>query len=190
MSGYTKFVTFPNESLAIYLDEHQKHRNISQRHFERIISGSLDPDTIRLVADTFPKIYQRICKGSIALTSVIANAKDMQHKGAFWYQDFIGKFNYRMLMNLPSDHGLHMGRAFMQMPLPDWDELAIDAVKEFLNTFTYHVHHHFSEQEIGGLASAVVYCDKLNYELSEQAPCLIFDTGKYACHLIVEVHPR
>lgn len=179
------------EKLQGYLDEHQKSRNVSQRHFDRVIQNCADPNFMHIIAEVFPKIYQRVCKGSIALTSVISCANEMQYEGTFWYQDINikEKFTYRICMTLPNEHGLHMGRSFIQMPIPNWDELAVDALKEFLNTFTYHVHYHLDTEENNVTFSRPIYAHKRDYRFSEKAPCLVFDTGKYVCHLIIEILP-
>lgn len=176
------------DDLQRYLDEHQAGREAAENDYNAYIDACFNPEFVRSVANVFPKVYQRVCKRPIALSTVKPVVEVDDLVGPLWYQDVKlpgSSIVCRTVLSLPSDHALMIGSAFMSIPLDEFDALAIDSVNEFVNTLTGHVYHQIAPGLCADNIEPPCF-EKLICEPMEEAACLSFDTGQFQCDLILQ----
>lgn len=174
-----------------YLEEHGRDRNTQTEQINQEISACFNPALVHRVIDVFPKIYQRVCKRSLALDRTEINTTNNQATHTHvWQQQIALKKQkasaIRISLSTSQNNAIQIGTAFMNMPLSSFDELTIDAVNEFLNTFMGHVYFLAEENVESSSVSPPVFSPEAQTG-AQQSVNLFFDGGDCSCVLMLEL---
>ncbi len=181
-----------DEQVTQLLAEHGKDRDTNTQHINTEVDSCFAPKLAHRIIDVFPKIYQRVCKRAIALHSIHSSADAQSAAQPRWQQNItLNQRNSLLSLSLlcSQQNALQIGSAFMNMPLQEFDELSIDAVNEFLNTFTGHVYFH-AEENIDSSAISPPTFMPTNELAANETLIMRFDGGDCRCDIVVELRDK
>ena len=158
-----------------------KHKQSTSELGEKIdisLKGSgLDQQT-RLVCDVFSRFYPRMMKIATSITDIKAGAPTEKAEHLFWAQEVQGDKNYQLVLGMNPDHACYIASQFLKFDITELNELSIDAVSEFMNTFIGHIYSKLGESTQPVVQPPKQFGGKFDFSL-EPCTTLYFDSGQY-----------
>ncbi|MCP3670088.1 MAG: hypothetical protein GY814_06570 [Gammaproteobacteria bacterium] len=175
---------------ALTLEEQLKTHKEESLEFDEQISLSFKnsklPSQSIFVNEMFIRFYQRMIKIMISTTEVIDGKPADNNENLFWSQEIQSDKNYYLILGIDVEHACHIAKHFMGIEVKEMDELGIDSVAEFLNTFTGHVYSELSQHTQPKVQAPQYHGNHFEVALS---PCttLQFDSGQFPISIAVGV---
>lgn len=172
------------------LDQKLTEHKQSSEAFSNAMEGQLDnnalPKQANVAHDVFMRFYQRMLKIATNVTSVDSELPPQNEDLHFWSQSIDALKPYRVVFAMDADHACLIATHFMGMDMKALDEISIDAVAEFLNTYVGHIYAHLDESETPSVNPPQHHGQQFPLSFS----CcvrLVFDSGQFPIHVTIGV---
>lgn len=140
----------------------------------------------RTINEAFIRFYQRMLKISISMSDIYQTLPAKGNNRLFWSQQISSDKNYRLVLSMDKAHACHIASQFLKIHAKAMDELTIDAIAEFLNTFTGQIYSRLGENTQPKVTSPQYHGDDIEVSL---IPCttLEFDSSQYKLTISIGV---
>ncbi|OUS31100.1 hypothetical protein A9Q99_04620 [Gammaproteobacteria bacterium 45_16_T64] len=160
------------------LYEHkQEASNLGEKIDISLKGSGLDKQT-RVVCDVFSRFYPRMMKIATSIIDINPTLPIEKTGQLFWAQKIKGNKDYYLIFGIDAEHACYIASKFLKFDMTELNELSIDAVCEFMNTFMGHVYSKLDENTQPEVHPPKHIGDQLNMSLT---PCttIYLDSGQH-----------
>ncbi|WCN07819.1 hypothetical protein [Marinomonas mediterranea] len=174
------------DDLDTQLAKHRQYNDEFAAHIDTSFEDSALGTKARAVSELFSRFYQRMMKTSISITDVFNTLPENKQGDLFWTQTIQSDKTYHLTLSLNKEHACLIASNFLDMTIDELDELSIDAVCEFLNTFLGHAYIKISNDTMPRIQPPQHHAALTNMPISV-CTTLMFDSGKFAIGVSISI---
>lgn len=174
-----------NEDVDKYLAAHKAESVDLAVQIDRNFSETGLPEQAKTVREVFARFYHRMLKILVSIEGVNGDCKPKTDH-LIWSQNIQAGKEYTLVLTMPAEHACFVASNFLGMELNEINELSIDAVNEFLNTFMGHIYSKLGLEGDVNILPPVFHEQQFDKNLQ---PCshLLFDSGQFEIAVMLGV---
>lgn len=174
-----------NEDVEKYLAIHKAESVDLLVQIDRNFNETGLPEQAKVVREVFARFYHRMLKILVSIEGVGGECKSKAGH-LVWSQSIKGEQEYCLALSMPAEHACFVASGFLGMEINEINELSIDAVCEFLNTFMGHIYSKLGLEGDISILPPVFHEQQFDKQLQ---PCshLLFDSGQFEIAVILGI---